>query len=191
MPHIRFMSTVNNNIKRVCIAYPFLTLLVFLFLPYPGNGQNITKYYKISKQSNGILYFVMPKMVFENSLNGSILNYDITYLTVNDSATVNFSYLNNSAILIDSIAIIQSSKKFFSKTKKIFIEPQKSTWNHRYSSRFLFGDLTFVFNQETDPKILIYSNSGVSELLIKQKNWIKNADIVSKVFTMIRLSKEK
>jgi hypothetical protein len=133
----------------------------------------------------------MPKMVFENSLKGSILNYDITYMTVNDSAIVNFSCLDNSANLIDSIAIVQNSKKFFSKTKKIFIEPQKSKWNHRYSSKFLFGDLTFLFNQEISPKILIYSNSGVCELSIKQKNWIKNAEIVSKVFTMIRLSKEK
>ena len=184
------MSTVNNKTKRVCIVYPFLIFLV-LFVPFLGHAQNISSYYKSSKQLNSTLYFVMPKMVFENSLNGNTLTYDITYSTVNDSATVNFSYLNNSARQIDSIAFFQNSREFHSKTKKLFIEPRKSKWNHRYSSRFLFTDLTLLFNQENSPKLFIYTGSGVDELFIKQRSWTKNSSIVSKILTMISLSKEK
>lgn len=179
---------VNNKLKRGCIAYPFLIIL-WLIVINACDAQNISRYYKSSVQGNSMLYFVMPKMEFESGIDGGKLNYDITYLSANDSATLNFSYFDNSAKQIDSIAFIQYPKKFSSSTKKLFVESQKFKWHHRYSSKFFFNDLIFLFNQDDRPKIFIYTKSGVNELTISQSEWKKNSDIVTEILSMIKINR--
>ena len=188
MQHTKFMSTGNNKSKRVCHAYPFL-ISFLLLLSSVCSAQNISKYYKSSKQENGVLYFVMPKMEFDNKSNGSNLNYDITYLTTLDSATVNISFTDDSVNSIDRISFVQNGKEFSSNPKKIYIEPHKSKWVHRYTSRFLFNDLHFLFAQEISPKMILHTSAGAKELTVNQSSWRKNSVIVSRVFSMIKLSK--
>lgn len=184
------MSMVNSKLEKGCIAFPFL-IISWLLVSNPCNAQKISRYYKSTIQGNSILYFVMPNMEFENSLNGSKLNYDITYLTINDTATVNFSYIDKSVAIIDSIVFVQNNKRFSSSSKKLFIEPQKTKWYHRYSSRFSFNDLIFLFAQENRPQIMIYTKSVTEELNIKPSDWKRNAAIVTRILSMIKLNREK
>ena len=181
---------VSNQIKRGCFAFPFL-IISMLLLTGICKAQNISHYYTSSFQGNNTLYFVMPKGDFKNNKTRSNLSYDITYLTTNDTATLIFSYLNKSINIIDSIAIVQNYKIFSSRSIKLFIEPHHSKWQHRYSSKFLFTDLFFLFNQTDRPKIMIYSKLKVDELSITPSDWKKNSAIVSKILSMIKVNKEK
>lgn len=190
MLHTQYMYMESNKIERVCFACPFL-LFLLLFITNIGNAQKITKYYRASFQENGVLYHISPIDVFTNDENNCKFIFDITYLTTNDSAILNLSYFDKTIRIIDSIAFIQNNIKIYSNAKKIFIEPHRTIWLHRYSTKFSFDDLTYLYSQKDKPEIVVYSSSGNINLDIKQSAWRKNAAIVAKIFTMIRLNLEK
>lgn len=190
MPPTKYMFMVNKKLKRGCIAYPFL-IISWLIVTNTCDAQKISRYYKSSVQGNSTLYFVMPDMKFSNVQKGGTFFFDITILTSNDSATVNFSFIDNSIRQIDSLLFVLKDKWLSSNSKKIFIEPQKARWNHRYTSKFSLSDFMVLFAQENRPKVVISSKSGIEELEIRQGVWKRNAAIVTQILTMIKLSKEK
>jgi hypothetical protein len=163
-----------------------LFFVLLLFLTSTINGQNISKYYNSSLQENGTLYFIFPQSGFHNNKINGKLTYDITYLTTNDSAILNFSYYDKLDRTIDSVAFISPSQRFSSSAKKIFIETKKTKWHYRYSTNILFTDLNVFFNQADNAKIILYTQQGTVELNIKTKTWRKQSSVTKKILTLIK-----
>lgn len=176
---------VNNQIKMECFAR-HLFFVSLLLLTSTINGQNISKYYTSSLQGNGTLYFIFPQSGFNNNKINSKLIFDITYLTTNDTVTLNFSYFDKSNRDIDSVVFIGDNKKYSSSVKKIFIETKKRKWHYRYSSKILFTDLNIFFIQSDKPKIILYTQQGVVELTIKARIWKKQSSVTKKILTLIK-----
>ena len=176
---------VNNPIKLACIARQ-LSFASLLLLTSNINGQNIAKYYTSSLQGNGTLYFIFPQSGFNNNKINSKLTYDITYLTTNESAILNFSYYDKLDRTIDSVAFISGNQRFSSSAKKIFIETKKTKWHYRYSTNFLFTELNGFFNQADNAKIILYTQQGPVELNIKTKTWKKQSSVTNKILTLIK-----
>lgn len=175
----------NNQVKIACNAR-YLLFLSLLFLANTSNGQNISKYYTSSLQGNGMLYFIFPQSGFNNKEVNSTFIYDITYLTTNDTITLNFSYFDKSKYDIDSIAFVSNNETCSTKVKKIFIETKKQKWHCRYSSKVLFSDLNSFLNQSGKPKIILYTKQGVVELTIKARIWKKKSSVTKKILTLIK-----
>jgi len=178
----------NNQVKMACFAR-HLFFVPLLLLTCTINGQNISKYYTSSLQENGTLYFIIPQSGFNNNKINGKLTYDITYLTTNDTATLNFSYFDMANRDIDSVVFIGVNKKCSSSVKKIFIETKKQKWHYRYSSKILFTDLINFFNQSDNPKIILYTKQGAVELNIKARTWKKQSSVTTKILTLIKYNK--
>lgn len=153
------------------------------------NGQNISKYYNSSLQANGSIFFIFPQSGFNNSKINSKFVYDITYLTANDSAILNFSYFDKIDRTIDSLAFVTGSQEFKSVVKKIFIETKRQKWHYRYSTNILFTDLDRFFNTADNAKIILYTKQGKVELSIKDKNWKKQSSVTKKILSLIKYNK--
>lgn len=162
---------------------------IFLILTYNVNGQNISKHYTSSLQSNGMLYFILPQSGFKNNKINSTFIYDITYLTTNDSLTLNFSYYDKSNRDIDSIMFMCDTSQITCSTEKIFVETKKQKWHYRYSTQILFTDLNNFYSQTANPKIILYSEQEIVELHIKAKHWEKQSSVARKILTLIKHNK--
>ncbi len=185
---------VNNQSKEG--AYLFRSFLAFLFFSsfsLMTNAQNISKYYELSIQENGALYFIQPKYEFKAKRKRCKLSCDLTFLTSNDSVSLNFSFFDTNIITIDSISFVQeNNKQIASKTRKIYVEPVKKLWLHRYSARFLFDDIKSMFNQEKKITVLIYHDQSSSiQLYTKKGKWEKQSTIMSKIFALINANKKQ
>jgi len=179
----------NNGIKGACKSTPlsFIAIITLsLILTSKSNAQNISKHYTSSLQDKGVLYFILPQSGFRNNEIKSELTYDITYLTANDTVTLNFSYFDKLNRDIDSIVFVGGNKIFSSRVKKIFIETKKGKWHYRYSSKFSFTDLNIFLNQADKPKIILYTQQGAMELNIKAKTWKKQSAVTKKILTLIK-----
>ncbi len=179
----------NNRLKMAYFERHLFLLLSLLLLTTITNGQNIAKHYVSSLQEGGTLYFIMPEGEFSNKKNKGKFIYDITYLTKNDTAKLNFSYFEKSNRNIDSIVLVYGNKQYSSSAKKIFIEPKNQKWHYRYSTEILFTELYTFFSQYECPQILLYTQQGVIELTIKSYQWRKQSSIINKILTMIKYNK--
>jgi hypothetical protein len=184
------LFTANNPIK---LAYQvrqlFFVLILLSASSINSNGQNISSHYTSSLQKKGTLYFILPKSGFEEGSTKNEFTYDITYLTSNDTVTVNFSYFDKLDRTFDSIVFVSSNKKFSSNVKKLFIETKKLKWHYRCTSKFLFNDIDGFFNQPEDPKIMLYTQQGIVELKMKTKTWKKQSAVVRKIIALIKLNR--
>lgn len=180
---------MENNQQRG-IFKTYLPLLFILFFQFCVSlkGQKISKFYKSFLQSNGVLYFVEPKQEFNNKKCKLI--YDLTYLTTNDTISMNFTYYGDALIGIDSISFVRNNQRLSSNVKKIFVEPHKSFWEHRYSAKFSFTDFELFFNQKSKINALLFYDNKSLRLGIKEKKWIRQSAILSKILTLIKVNKK-
>jgi len=175
----------NNQIRIACFAR-YLFFLSLLFLVSANNAQNISRYYTSSLQENGTLYFIFPQSGFGNNDSKSKLTYDITYLTTNDTATLNFSYFDASRHVVDSVSFIGNNKRYSSSVKKIFIGTKRRKWHGRYSSKVLFTDLNSFLSLTDKPRIILYTQQGAVELTIKARTWKKQSSVAKKILNLIK-----
>ena len=180
---------VNNQKKRgktIPPLIPFIFLIAFCTDCYT---QKISKYYTASMQENGMLYFIEPKQEFKNKKEGSELSYDLTCLTSKDSLSLNFTYSDHTIRAIDSLSFVHDGDRISSTTEKLFIEADKDFWKHRYSAKFAFDEIRSIFQQEKKPTVLIYYDSKITQLKIKNSDWERKSKIMSKILTLIRANK--
>jgi len=181
------MYTANNIVIRGSFLLLFF-LLFSVFITSHLSGQKISKYYTVSAQKSGNLYFIEPEYSFENKKEKCELVYDMTYLSTDDSLMLNFSFISPEILEIDSISFIFDQKNIGSKTQKLFIEDKKKVWEHRYSSKFLFEDINEVFHSKS-PKLAVSSDGMMFLLNMKQKKWKKETDIVMRILKLIQVNK--
>lgn len=181
---------VNKLSKRACFSRPLLLFILFVAIYNKTNAQKTSKYFTSSMQDNGVLYFIEPKQEFRNNTEHCKLLFDLTYLTTKDSVTLNFTYFDNEIRKIDSLSFIQNNIKNSTHTKKVFIESEKNKWKHRYSAKFSFDDLDYLFKQKKKASILTHYNGKSIRLEIKKRNWEKQSGILSKILLMIKANQK-
>jgi hypothetical protein len=180
---------VNNHSKRAYFLRPFLLILFSLFFGKLLQAQKITKYYSSSIQGNGVLYFIEPDLEYKGQKDKATLFFDITYLSSKDTCTLNFSFTSKKLIEIDSLIFTQNNTRYAAKAEKIFIETDKELWKHRYTSQYTFGELDQLFQLSEKPQIFVYSDSNAIPLKVKTRKWKMQSEILSKIFTLIKVNK--
>ncbi|MBK8586980.1 MAG: hypothetical protein IPN88_16825 [Bacteroidetes bacterium] len=171
-----------NNFKQAIVRYLVLLLVLFSFTGY---SQKISKHYSSALQQNGTLYFIFEQNDF--SCNSSDFKYDLTYLSSGDSITMNFSIFDQSNIEIDSIRLVKDTCNLSAKADRIFIEPKKNKWHGRFTTKFLFADLE-KFYGEGIPEIILMQKRR-NGFTISKGAWKKQAELVNKIFMVIKYNK--
>jgi len=177
-----------SNIARRGGYLPLLLFLFSLFTFTELKAQKISKYYTVSSQKDGSLYFIEPEYSFESKKENCDLIFDMTFLSTEDSLLLNFSFISPEIVEIDSVRFTSDQKNIGSEAKKLFIEDEKKAWKHRYSSQFLFDELYDVFQSEKSPNLTVFSEGQSILLTMKQSKWKKKRDIVTKIFQMIEVN---
>ncbi len=91
---------------------------------------------------------------------------------------------------IDSIVLQTAEKSVGCKTEKIYFDIKKKKYHHRYSSKFTFSAIQNFYASSQPPTINLYSEKETLKLSIKQKNWEKDANVVSKILEIIVLNSQ-
>jgi hypothetical protein len=172
-----------------------LWITVFLFcliIPEKAFSQKVTKDYSVMQQESGALYFIYPKDGFRSDHSKSELIFDITHLDSSDSLTFNFTYIDPMLFQIDSLSVQYNDEFYISApASKIFIEPSKSKWSYRYGAFFAFHDFDRLFDFSQSPEIKLYCGENTISLKMKQNKWKKESQLISRIFDIIRLNREK
>ena len=191
---------VNNHSKEAELVPPlffkqtfsFITALIFLVCSQSAEAQKLKKYYTSSIESKGAIYYIFPLKGFKNPSSGGYFVYDITYLTGHDSATVNFSYFDKNALVLDGICFTNNDRACtLQPLKKIFIESKKSKWHYRFTTKMAFADLKNFYVANHTAKISLHSNKGQLDLKEKKRTWKKQAGAITRILELISLNQQK
>jgi len=170
---------IKASFRRLCFC------CLFFFLLHSGlQAQKISKYYSSSIQENGILYFIEGREGFKTDKKDKFL-YDLTYLSTNDSLTLNFTIYNAEVLRVEQMELKGSSIHTSSPVSKIFVKDDGKGWEHRYTSTFSFKDLQEFYSSETAMFIIQTKKHGQILLQPKARKWKKQASIFSRIFQMI------
>ena len=178
-----------NNFKKA--AYLLCCLFIILsYSSYKAQGQKLSKYYTTSTQENGTLYFINPQSGFQNSSLKSSLIYDITYLSNQKDATFNFSYIDPTIQEIDSIAFHYVGKTITVPAEKLFIDNNKKSWIHRYTSKVPFESLVQMFQGQNPISMDIITKKERISMKANPKKWKSHATINEKILTLIQYNQK-
>lgn len=168
-----------------------LFLIIAILACSSLNAQKLSKYYTSKVQDKGELYFLFPHDGFCNRDADSELEYDLTYLSSQDSVTFNFSYFDEHRRSLKYMTFVYSGKTISNKVQRIFVEMEKKKWHYRYTTKFSYADLDKVFSPKNIPSIILGDGkSGDIKLQIKKGKWEKQAQIIAKIFEMINYNQE-
>lgn len=172
------------------ILAALLCALALFSLPGNAEGQKINKYYTSSILENGTLYFIFPIDGFREINSNERLIFDISYLTVNDSITVNFSYYSEAAKPASSINFKSREKDIICPANKIFIEVEKRlSWHHRYTAKVALADLAGYFKSSDAPSIVLITSEEVLEYRVSESVWKKKGSTISSILQMIQVNR--
>lgn len=180
---VKKQTRMQKLIHEVLLA---VGLVLLLGISGPAAAQKIKGQYVSKVQEDGTIYHIFPKTLFCDRQAGE-LKCDVTYKTRQDGkATVNFTYYAEQATPADSVCFRTAAVTVSGPVEKIYIEPSKKQWAHRY---VLYSDadaLARFFDVEATPEATLYFSGGGSVTYPVQRSaWRDYAPVVSKIFEMI------
>ncbi len=164
------------------------TLLIFTAFV---QAKDLSDYFRMMPRQNDLLYFIKPIELSNAERGKEYAEFDITYITSLDSATVNMSIYTPSMLETDSIVlhganIYESIPKF----EIFFVEPEKKLgWVHRYSCLIPFITLQKLYTSETPWELRIYSKGSKLTFQQTMREWEDEADRMNKIINVIRVNK--
>ncbi len=183
--NIRRLSTVSKLQRYALCCF-------VLSAAFAAQAQNISGHYVSKAEADGMIYHTFPETLFANRAHGD-LTFDITYKESKEGiATINFTYTMDEMTPADSIHFSSAGRiAMAGKVEKLFVEPTKKRWTHRYSFKCKVMPLYSFFDREASPEITIFSGGEKYTYPAKRAAWNSYAPIGYKIFKMIRLNDQK
>jgi hypothetical protein len=163
----------------------FSVLLLLICISTAASAQKLSKYYTSHYQSGGSLYFLHPNENFRNTDDRSALHFDVTYLTNQDSVTINFTTFSGKPQRADSLHILTGSETYGAPAAQLFLDFEKRKWRNRFSAVFPYEAFTSFINSPTPPQIMVSSQGDYNRYTIKKRHWDKYAEALKKVIYII------
>ena len=190
------MSGSITSIRPLCTVSKSLLYRLFLIagllVGLSGGSkavaQKISSHYLSKLQEDGTIYHALPVELFKSSEHGE-LRYDVTYKERRDGlVTLNFTYEMAEATPIDSITLQSGRVVMGGKPSKLYIEPTKGGWKHRYSVRFPFQQMALFYDGQATPVVTLHAQQRHFSYAVKRSAWREYAPIGYKIFEMIRIN---
>lgn len=164
-------------------------LICFLIFCSAVSGQNIKGHYVAKNQEDGTIYHTMPVTLFENSEVGD-LTYDLTCKQQSGVVQLNFTYKMKQPFSADSVRFVSGATVFSGPVQKMYAEPDKKEWKHRYSLSVNVKPFYTFYDEKTLPEVTLWSGSKAYVYKAKKSAWKGYAPVGCKIFEMIRFNEK-
>ena len=160
---------------------------VLLVAASAARAQNIRGRYVSRAQEDGTVYHTFPETLFEHPEAGD-LTFDITYKSGQEQplATINFTYKMERMTPADSVRFVSGDAVLAGRTEKIYVEPGKKRWKHRYGFRTEVAPLYRFFDERRTPEVWLYAGGETYRFRVKRSAWHAYAPVGFRIFEMIR-----
>lgn len=154
-------------------------------------GQNIRSYYVSKAEADGVIYHTFPATLFEHPEAGD-LTFDLTYKEHRGGrATLNFTCRMARADAVDSVRFESGRVVMAGPVGKIYLEPEKRLWKHRYTFDLDASLLCGFFDEQALPEVTLYIGGKPWVYRAKRSAWRAYAPIGYRIFEMIRVNEER
>ena len=136
-------------------------------------AQDIRGRYVSKTQEDGTIYHTFPCTLFEHPEAGD-LTFDITY--------------KEGAEPIDSVCFAAGGVCLRGAVGRLYIEPDRKRWKHRYSLRTPVAALCPFFDAEQLPEARLYAGERVWVYRAKRSAWRSYAPVGRRIFEMVRVN---
>lgn len=151
-------------------------------------AQQIRDHYVSKAEADGVIYHTFPCTLFENRDAGA-LTFDITYKEHRDNlATINFTYEAAQVSPADSIRFVSGSTTMSGPVEKIYLEPDRKRWRHRYTFRAPVARVAAFFDEHASPSVTLYVAGAEIVYDVKRSAWRSYAPVAYRIFEMIRVN---
>ncbi|MCC8155349.1 MAG: hypothetical protein LIP01_14910 [Tannerellaceae bacterium] len=170
----------------------FLLYLLFLLISIGGYAQKIHRNYSFYPQESGNVYFIHPQKGYispdKNAVKG--LEYDITYISGKDSATINFTYFTNQVLQARTIRLQKQTGDVLYEAPlvSLFVQPRKNYWQQRMQFLIPYALLSELYKQ-SEPFLITLSGGREIRYEIKPGSWKKQAELINKVFEVVEYNR--
>lgn len=165
-----------------------LLLALFLAAACCASAQNIRSRYVQKVQEDGTIYHTFPCTLFENADAGD-LTFDITYKARQDGmATLNFTCTPDTSAQADSVLFDAGRTQLRGAVERIYIEPDRRRWKHRYSLRTPAASLCTFFDEEALPQVTLYIGDRRLVYRAKRSAWRSYAPVGYRIFETVRIN---
>lgn len=177
------MSKRGNRVGRVLLAVvccwgALLTV----------SGQEIRSHYVSKAEADGTIYHTLPVTLFENP-DADDLTFDITYKEHRGGrATLNFTCRMARPETVDSVRFVSGGVTLSGPVGKLYLEPEKRGWKHRYTFDLDASRLCGFFDERQLPEVVLYIDGRPWLYRAKRSAWRSYAPIGYRIFEMIRIN---
>ena len=156
-----------------------------------ASGQNIRSHYVSKAESDGVIYHTFPVTLFESREVGD-LTFDITYKEHRGGrATINFTCRMAQAVPADSVRFTSGKVVLAGPVEKLYLEPEKKGWKHRYTFDADGSLLCGFFDEGAEPEVTLYAGERPYVYRAKRSAWRSYAPIGYKIFEMIHVNERR
>ena len=153
-------------------------------------AQNIRNHYVSKAETDGVIYHTFPVTLFENREAGD-LTFDITYKEHRGGrATINFTGRMAQAVPADSVRFAADAAVMSGPVDKLYLEPEKKQWKHRYTFDADGSKLCGFFDERALPEVTVYVGGKPYVYRAKRSAWRSYAPIGYRIFDMIRVNEQ-
>lgn len=152
------------------------------------SAQQIRGRYVQQAQEDGTIYHTLPCTLFEHPQAGD-LTFDITYKERKDGeATLNFTCMSDETAQADSVRFDAGHTEFGGPVRRLYIEPERKRWKHRYSLGIPVAALGTFFDEAADPTVTLHFGGQRTVYRVKRAAWRSYAPVGNRIFETIRLN---
>lgn len=161
-------------------------ILLLFFVGSLCNAQSIEKRYSSHLSNAGVINFFHPQKLKKNT-NLDMFAFDMTYISYNDSITVNCSYRIQTGSNIKSLKIKSDNDNMQGNDLSVlYREVQKHGYEVRVTSRFSFSDIKNAFSNSAPLVFEIVTNDGSCHTASYRKSaWEKESMNVTRILESI------
>ena len=153
-------------------------------------AQNIRNHYVSKAETDGVIYHTFPVTLFESPQTGD-LTFDITYKEHRGGrATINFTCRMAQAVPADSVRFAADAAVMSGPVDKLYLEPEKKQWKHRYTFDADGSELCGFFDERALPEVTVYVGGEPYVYRAKRSAWRSYAPIGYRIFDMIRVNEQ-
>ena len=135
-------------------------------------------------------YVSKAETLFENREAGD-LTFDITYKEHRGGrATINFTCRMAQAVPADSVRFAADAAVMSGPVDKLYLEPEKKQWKHRYTFDADGSKLCGFFDERALPEVTVYVGGEPYVYRAKRSAWRSYAPIGYRIFDMIRVNEQ-
>lgn len=168
--------------------YRYSTVFIILFsivFQSMSIAQNPDKYYTRRVQEGGDIFLVFPNEDFKNKTDRSDFAFDITMREGSDSATINFTYYSKNPLPASKLLIQSGDHLIEAAAEKLYVDPLRKNWEHRFSATMEAGAMIRVFSVQTPPQFIVQSKTGNLVFESRKRKWEKYAEVLDKIFYLV------